>query len=212
MLSIIQTGSLFIISGPSGSGKGTVVKALAAASPEFALSVSVTTRKKRESEVHGVHYFFINEDQFITLRDTDRLLEHASFIGNLYGTPRSYVDEQIQEGKTVLLEIEVNGALQVKSRYPDAVLIFLIPPDFDELNRRLADRGTEDSETVRARMVRAREEVALIDKYDYLIINDKIENAVSDIKMIAHAEKLKTTKRVDFEAGFYNNNNQASAL
>jgi len=190
----MSLGSLFIISGPSGSGKGTVVKALAASDPRFALSVSVTTRKIRESEVDGVHYFFKTMDEFVALRDSDRLLEHASFVGNLYGTPRSYVEEKIRDGRTVLLEIEVNGALQVREKYPDCVLIFLIPPNYTELQRRLHDRGTEDMESTRARMVRAKEEVALVEEYDYVVVNDKVENAVDLIQKIAVTEGLRPSR------------------
>ena len=190
----VKPGSFFIISGPSGSGKGTVVKALAASSPEFALSVSVTTRKMRPGEIEGIHYFFKTTEEFVHMRDNDQLLENASFVGNLYGTPKAYVEEKILKGKTVLLEIEVNGALQVKEKYPDAVLIFLVPPSYQELSNRLSLRGTEDSETTRARMVRAKEEIALIDKYDYLVINDEVVHAVDCIEKIAFIEKLRPAK------------------
>jgi len=196
-------GSLFIISGPSGSGKGTVVKTLAASDPTFALSVSVTTRKIREGEKEGVAYSFISFEEFERLRDNDLLLEHGLYVGNMYGTPRRYVEEQITKGKIVLLEIEVNGALQVKSKYPNSVLIFLIPPDSRELLRRLTGRGTEDLDTARARMHRAREEIALIDKYDYLIINDLVENAVDSIQKIAAAEKLRPSHYINFSNNFF---------
>jgi len=190
----MSTGSLFIISGPSGSGKGTVVKALAASSPKYALSVSVTTRSKRENERDGVDYFFKTVDEFEVLRDSDQLLEHASFVGHLYGTPRSYVEKQIQEGKIVLLEIEVNGALQVKEKYPECVLIFLMPPSFVELQRRLLSRGTEDMENAQARIFRAKEEIALIDKYDYLVVNEEVDKAVECIQKIAFAETLRPAR------------------
>jgi guanylate kinase len=180
-------GSLFIISGPSGSGKGTVVKTLAASDPCFALSVSVTTRIKRDCEEDGVHYFFKSVSEFEELRDNDQLLEHAHFVGSLYGTPRSYVEDQIEKGKVVL----VNGALQVKDKFPEAVLIFLMPPTMRILEQRLIVRNTEDKETIEDRLRRAREEVRLIDKYDYLVINDKVEDAENDINTIVNAEYLK---------------------
>ncbi len=183
-------GMLLIISGPSGSGKGTVVKQL---SPEknYALSVSVTTRKKRECEIEGKDYFFRSMECFEHMRNNDELLEHAVFCGNCYGTPRSYVEEQISNGKTVVLEIEVNGALQVKEKFEDSVLIFLIPPTIEELSRRLICRNTESKESIEDRLKRARDEIKLIDKYDYLVINDYVENAVSRIDTIVEAEHLK---------------------
>jgi guanylate kinase len=203
MITSAQAGSFFIISGPSGSGKGTVVKSLAASSDEFALSISVTTRSKRDGEEDGVHYFFKTPEQFIDMRDNGLLLEHTLFVGNMYGTPRSYVEDKIADGKTVLLEIEVNGALQVKNKYPDCVLIFLIPPSSAELQHRLLSRGTEDFGTVRARMNRAKEEIALIHQYDYLIINDKVEKAVESIQRIAAAERLKTTRYHHLSENFF---------
>lgn len=194
----MSIGSLLIISGPSGSGKGTVVKALAKSGDNYAVSVSVTTRKIRRGEREGVDYFFKTEDEFGAMRDNEQLLEHASFVGNLYGTPRFYVEDMIEKGKTVLLEIEVNGALQVRERYPDCVLIFLVPPSFDELQRRLAARGTEDKMTAQSRIVRAKEEIALIGKYDYLVINDQVEKAVDCIQKITFAEGLRPARNKKF--------------
>lgn len=183
-------GMLLIISGPSGSGKGTVVKRLVP-DEEFSISVSVTTREKRENETEGADYFFMTVEEFTALRDSNQLLEHASFCGHLYGTPRFYVEEQIELGKTVVLEIEVLGALQVKEIYPECVLIFLMPPSLPELKKRLINRGTENSESIELRIKRAMEEISLIENYDYLVINDKVENAVDNIKLIVSAEKLK---------------------
>ncbi|MCL2702233.1 MAG: guanylate kinase [Defluviitaleaceae bacterium] len=201
----MTTGSLFIISGPSGSGKGTVVKSLASSSPDYALSVSVTTRKMRGGDREGVDYFFKTMDEFVALRDNNQLLEHALFVGNLYGTPRFYVEEQIAKGKIVLLEIEVNGALQVKQRYPECVLIFLVPPNFTELQHRLQSRGTEDIESMQARFFRAREEIMLINKYDYLVVNDKVEKAVECIQNIAFAEKLRPFRQKQIAEDFFGN-------
>jgi len=186
----MNKGVLIIISGPSGSGKGTVVKALP---PDlgYALSVSVTTRPPREGERDTRDYFFRTPEQFAAMRDSDDLLEHASFVGHFYGTPRFYVEEKINEGKIVVLEIDVNGALQVKEKYPDSVLIFLMPPTLDELKSRLIGRGTEDSETIERRYKKAYDEIGLIDQYDYLVINDEVPNAVDRINLIVAAEQLK---------------------
>jgi guanylate kinase len=182
---------LIIISGPSGSGKGTVVNNLKDADIEYALSISLTTRKKRPGEVNGVDYFFCTESEFKSKRDQNELLEHAVFCNNLYGTPRAYVEEQIELGKAVILEIEVNGALQVKEKFSEAVLVFLIPPTFEELANRLTTRNTESRETIKDRLRRARDEIRLIDKYDYLVLNDEVGLAVDRINCIVKSEFLK---------------------
>jgi len=192
----MNKGVLIIISGPSGSGKGTVVKALPR-DMGYALSISVTTRTPRGGEHDGIDYFFRTEAQFTAMRDNDELLEHASFVGNFYGTPRFYVEQKINEGKTVVLEIEVNGALQVKKKYPDSVLIFLMPPTFQELKDRLIGRGTEDLDTIERRFKRAYDEIQLIDHYDYLVINDEVQNAVERINLIVAAERLKPKRSQD---------------
>ena len=185
-------GMLVIISGPSGSGKGTVVKNL-----NYSLSISVTTRKRRENEEHGVDYFFYTEKEFFRMRENNELLEHAVYVGKYYGTPRRYVEEQIDQGKVVVLEIEVNGALQVKEKFPEAVLIFLIPPTMSELSRRLEFRNTEDLLEIEDRMTRALEEIGLIDRYDYLVINDQLEKATDEIDAIVRAEYLKPHRSLD---------------
>jgi len=183
-------GMLVIISGPSGSGKGTVVKELDPAKG-YAVSISVTTRKPRAGEVDGRDYFYISEDEFTNLRSENKLLEHFAYVGNYYGTPRPYVEEQIAKGKVVVLEIEVNGALQVKEKFPEAVLVFLMPPTFTELQRRLVTRATEDAVTIEDRLKKALEEVPLINQYDYLVINDKIPDAVAKVDAIVAAERLR---------------------
>lgn len=186
-------GMLVIISGPSGSGKGTVVKCLR---PEngYALSVSVTTRTPREGEQNGRDYFFTSEENFHKMREENDLLEHAVYVGNYYGTPRKYVEEQIAQGKIVVLEIEVYGALQVKEKFPSAVLIFLMPPTLKELASRLTKRGTEDAVTIDARLKKTLEEVPLIDRYNYLVINDVIPDAVARIDAIIRAERMRPSR------------------
>lgn len=189
-------GMLVIISGPSGSGKGTVVKRL---SPEkgYALSISMTTRKKRHTERDGKDYFFCTEEEFIQKRDTNGLLEHAVFCGNLYGTPKSYVEEQIANGKAVVLEIDVEGALQVQEKFPnECVLIFLMPPTIEELAKRLFTRNTEDMLTIEQRIIRATNEIKYINDYDYLVINDDINEAVKKIDTIVGAERLKPSRNL----------------
>jgi guanylate kinase len=189
-------GMLVIISGPSGSGKGTVVKRL---DPKrnYALSISVTTRPPRGGELDGRDYFFRTPGQFKYMRDNNQLLEHAVYCNHYYGTPRYYVEEQINSGKAVVLEIEVNGALQVRGKFEDAVLIFLMPPTLADLHSRLIRRNTEDAGIIEDRIKRAHEEIKLIDKYDYLVINDKIADAVSRINTIVEAESLKPYRNQD---------------
>jgi len=186
---------LVIISGPSGSGKGTVVKELDPAKG-YAVSISVTTRKPRPGEVDGRDYFFITEDEFADMRAENKLLEHFAYVGNYYGTPRPYVEEQIANGKIVVLEIEVNGALQVKEKFPEAVLVFLMPPTFTELERRLTNRGTEDAVTIEDRLRKSLEEVPLINQYDYLVINDIVPEAVAKVDAIANAERLRPKRNM----------------
>lgn len=187
---------MVIISGPSGSGKGTVVKRL---DPElgYALSISVTTRAPREGEEDGRDYFFTSEEDFHKMRAENALLEHAVYVGNYYGTPRKYVEEQIEKGKIVVLEIEVYGALQVKEKFPSAVLIFLMPPTLPELAQRLTNRGTEDMVTIEARLKKAMEEVPLISKYNYVVINDIIPEAVEKIDAIVNAERMKPMRSAE---------------
>ena len=196
-----KQGILLIISGPSGSGKGTIVGQLCEKN-DFALSISATTRKPRENEENGVHYFFHTREEFEQMRDRKELLEWAEFCGNYYGTPRKYVTEQLMQGKNVILEIEVQGALQVKKIYPEGVLVFMVPPNLEELGRRLTNRGTEDKETNNMRLRRALEEMELVDEYDYLVINDTIEQATEDILTIVDAEGMKCSRNKDIKKIF----------
>jgi len=189
-------GMLVIISGPSGSGKGTVVKSLDPMR-DYALSVSVTTRSPRNGETDGKDYFFRTPEEFIYMRDNHQLLEHAVYCNHYYGTPRHYVEKQICDGKAVVLEIEVNGALQVREKFGEAVLIFLMPPTLDDLYKRLVRRNTEDVDTIEDRVRRAHEEIKLISKYDYLVINDTVAEAVNRINTIVEAESLKPIRNQD---------------
>ena len=197
-----KRGVLTVISGPSGVGKGTIIKRLFEIEENFYFSVSATTRKPREKEEHGVHYFFHTREEFEQMRDRKELLEWAEFCGNYYGTPRNYVTEQLMQGKNVILEIEVQGALQVKKIYPEGVLVFMVPPNLEELGRRLTNRGTEDKETINMRLRRALEEMELVDEYDYLVINDTIEQATEDILTIVDAEGMKCNRNKDIKKIF----------
>lgn len=186
---MIRKGMLIIISGPSGSGKGTVVKSLD--NKNYALSISMTTRKPRPGEVDGKDYFFCTPEEFIKIREENGFLEHVEFCGNMYGTPKSYVEEQIEKGKVVILEIDVLGALQIKELYKETVLIFMMPPTLEQLRQRLVGRNTEDKETIEHRIRRADDEISEINNYDYLIINDTVEKSKMEFDSIVTSEFLK---------------------
>lgn len=190
---INEKGILLIISGPSGAGKGTVVSELIK-NGDYSLSISATTREPRQNEKDGVHYFFKTKEEFESLIKEKKLLEHACFCGNYYGTLSEYVYGEIEKNKTVILEIEVQGAIQVKNAYPDAVLVFLTPPNMKELENRLIKRATETSEKIKLRLERAKEEFDIIDKYDYIVINDSVETAVDNLNCIIKAEKMKSKR------------------
>ncbi|MFI3175405.1 MAG: guanylate kinase [Bacillota bacterium] len=200
-----EQGVLLIISGPSGSGKGTVVEQLAK-DDTFALSISATTRQPRQYEVHGEHYFFYDQKQFQEMKDARELLEWAEFCGNFYGTPKKYAVEHLKSGKNVILEIEVQGALQVKQMYPEGVLIFMVPPTLEELGKRLSKRGTEDKEIINQRITRALEELELMERYDYLVVNREVKEAVEDIYSIVSAEKLRCTRNLEIKKEFKGEN------
>lgn len=186
-------GIIVIISGPSGSGKGTIIKELIK-NEQYALSISATTRMPRSGESEGLHYFFKSKNEFIEMINKEDLIEWAEFCDNYYGTPKSYVNEKINQGKDVLLEIEVQGALKVKKLHPEAVLVFIVPPSILELRNRLTGRGTEKDEVIEKRLKRALEELELIKEYDYLVVNDFINKAVENINTIIKAEHMKTDR------------------
>ncbi|MCR5848405.1 MAG: guanylate kinase [Lachnospiraceae bacterium] len=179
-----KSGILVVISGFSGAGKGTLVRKLMEKYDNYSLSISMTTRKPRDGEENGVHYFFVDHRKFEQTIAEDGLLEYASYLGNYYGTPKEYVEKQIAEGKDVILEIEVQGALQIKKKFPNTLLLFVTPPSGEELYNRLTSRNTETNEQIMGRISRASEEVEWIPKYDYLVINDKIEECVESLHNI----------------------------
>ena len=181
-----KSGVLTVISGFSGVGKGTIVKKLVA-EQGYSLSISATSRLPREGEVHGREYFFLTREEFHSMIENNGLIEWAEYVSNFYGTPKSYVEERLAEGKDVILEIEPQGALKVKKQYPDAVLIFIVPPSAGELEKRLIGRGTEAEEVISKRLKRAAEETTFISNYEYIVINDDLDEAVSDIHHIIQA-------------------------
>jgi len=180
-------GILIVVSGFSGAGKGTVMKELINRYPNYALSVSMTTRKPREGEQDGVSYFFVDKAKFEDTIAAEGLIEYAQYCENYYGTPRAYVEEQMDAGKDVILEIEIQGALKVKEKFPDALLVFIMPPSAQELKRRLTARGTETQEVIDARMARAAEEAEGIEAYDLLIVNDDLEECVEHMHSVISA-------------------------
>jgi guanylate kinase len=177
----MRTGNLFIISGPSGAGKGTLVKELVTRVPDLWVSVSVTTRAPRPGEVEGQHYFFTSADEFHHLADTGGLLEWAEVHGNCYGTPRAAVEAKVAEGRQVILEIDPQGAFQVKSLLPESVLVFIMPPSWEELERRLEKRGSETKAQVERRLVTAKHELELVGEYDHVVQNDDVPRAVGEL-------------------------------
>lgn len=193
-----KRGILAVISGFSGAGKGTVVKKILETYDNYALSVSVTTRQPREGEVDGVSYFFKSQEEFDEMIRNNQFIEYAQYVNNSYGTPKAYVEEQLNNGKDVILEIELQGALKVREEYSkDVVLIFITPPNAEELEKRLRGRGTEDEETIAKRMARAYEESFYMDKYNYVVVNDILETCVSDIHNIIVSEHAKASENTE---------------
>ena len=183
-------GKLVVISGFSGAGKGTLMKALMKEyGDSYALSVSATTRNPRPGEMDGVDYFFVTKDKFEQMIAEDALIEYAQYVGNYYGTPKEYVQQQLDLGKNVILEIEIQGALKIKEKFPDTVLMFVTAPNANELKNRLVGRGTETPEVIAARLSRACEESKGMEKYDYVVINDTIENGISLIDRLICDER-----------------------
>ena len=189
-----QRGMLTIISGFSGAGKGTVVKEILSTYEEnYSLSISATTRKPREGEVDGVHYFFLDKEVFERKISENQFLEYAQYVENYYGTPKDFVFNKLEQGISVILEIEMQGALKVKEQYPETVLIFITPPTAEELESRLRGRGTETEEVIASRLSRASEEVAYMNKYDYIVLNEsgKVAECAAQIHHIIETEKKK---------------------
>ncbi len=192
----MNKGRLFIVSGPSGVGKSTVLAELLKRRGRLYFSVSATTRAPRAGEIDGVHYHFQTEDDFKKLIEAGELLEYAQYVGNYYGTPAKYIEEAITDGRDAVLDIEIQGEAQVKRARPEAVSVFIAPPSFAELERRLTERGTDTPDKIRGRLLRAREEFAAADSYDYIVINDSIEHAASELDAIFTAEHCRPAERI----------------
>ena len=193
-----EKGKLIVISGPSGAGKSTVVFKAIEGREDVCFSTSVTTRKPRPGEVDGREYFFVDPDRFKEMVENDELLEHAEYVANSYGTPRAYVEEKLEAGLNVLLDIEVQGARQVHEKMPDAVKIFIIPPSLETLEKRLKGRGTDTERAIEARLIRARQEYQEADFYDYLIINDDADKAAKELSAIILAEHCRFHDRLEY--------------
>lgn len=194
----MSKGVLAVVSGFSGAGKGTVMKRLLEKYDTYALSVSVTTRSPRAGEEDGKDYFFHTREEVEEMILEDKLLEYAEYVGNYYGTPREYVENMLESGKNVILEIEIQGAMKIKQKMPDAVMIFVTPPSATELENRLRGRGSEIEETIRRRMMRAVEECEGIERYDYLLVNDDVEECTERLNQIITSERLKVKRNIEF--------------
>ena len=207
----MKKGILVVASGFSGAGKGTIMKKLMSEYGEnYALSISATTRAPREGEEHGREYFFITTEEFEAMIERDELVEYAKYVSNYYGTPKTYVEEQLAAGKNVILEIEIQGALKIKEKFPETVLMFITAPSADELKNRLTGRGTETQEVIDARMSRAYEESLGVENYDYLVVNDDLDECVARVNEIICKEGEKSTSdledcRISSNIEFINN-------
>lgn len=200
-----KRGLLFIISGPAGSGKGTIVSRVRELAP-FDFSVSATTRSPRPGEVDGVHYHFMTKADFEAKIEAGEMLEHAKYVDNYYGTPKKPVDDTLAAGKNIILDIEVQGALQVKEKMPEAIMIFVIPPDYETLVSRIRGRGTETEEVIQKRMTQARLELESFHRYDYVVINETggVEKAAENVLDIMKSETMRTFRNLDIPKNFFN--------
>ncbi|MCI9384174.1 MAG: guanylate kinase [Lachnospiraceae bacterium] len=189
-----KKGILLVVSGFSGAGKGTLMRELLRQHENYALSISATTRAPREGEAEGREYFFKTREEFEGMIAREELIEYACYVGNYYGTPKAYVEEQLERGRDVVLEIEIQGARKVKERFPDTVLLFVSPPSAQELRRRLTDRGTEKPEIIESRLARAVEEAEGIEDYDYFVINDDLNACVEHVHQIVECERSRTCR------------------
>ena len=194
----MSKGVLTDVSGFSGAGKGTVMKRLIQKYDDYALSISVTTRNPREGERDGIEYFFKTKEEVEAMIENDEFLEYARYVDNYYGTPRFYVEEMLAKGKNVILEIEIQGAMQIKAKNQEAVLVFVTPPSFEELRNRLIGRGTETADVIESRLKRASEEAEGMPSYDYILVNDQVEDCVDRLHQIILSERAKTQRNEEF--------------
>lgn len=200
-----KKGILIVLSGPSGTGKGTVGKGMRGKNKNVYFSVSATTRKPRNNEVDGKDYYFMSRDEINDIINSGNMLEHAQYCGNIYGTPKKAIIDQLNNGKDVLLDIDVQGGAQVKEKMPDCISIFLLPPSLKVLEQRLRDRKTDSEENIKRRLKAAVKELDQVENYDYLVVNDDLDSCVDDILHILNSEKLKTFRMIDILKGVVNN-------
>ena len=194
----MSKGVLTVVSGFSGAGKGTVMKRLIQKYDDYALSISVTTRNPREGERDGIEYFFKTKEEVEAMIENDEFLEYARYVDNYYGTPRFYVEEMLAKGKNVILEIEIQGAMQIKAKNQEAVLVFVTPPSFEDLRNRLVGRGTETADVIESRLKRASEEAEGMPSYDYILVNDQVEDCVDRLHQIILSERAKAQRNEEF--------------
>lgn len=193
----MNRGILIVISGPSGAGKGTICKEVLKYDPSLSLSISATTRKPRAGEKEGVNYFFVERSEFEKMIQEDQFLEWAEVYGNYYGTPKTFVEEELEKGKDVILEIDIQGAMNAREKFPDGVFIFIVPPSMDELEKRIKKRATETLEEIKMRFSKASSEIKYITKYDYIVVNDEVSKAACKVLSIITAEKCKVERNLD---------------
>jgi len=196
------SGDIFVITAPSGTGKTTLVRLLLSSLPNLVFSISYTTRPPRPNEIHGKDYFFVTKDKFKKMIAAGEMIEWAEVYGNYYGTAASFLQQTIEKGKDILLDIDIQGAKQVKQYFPQAVLIFLLPPSLEELERRLKKRATDPIEVIQKRLAAARREISAAKEFDYIVVNDILENALEELKAIILATKAKAEKRWKYVCNF----------
>lgn len=193
-----KKGMLVVISGFSGAGKGTLMRRLMEQYDNYSLSISATTREPRPGEQDGKDYFFVSKERFLSMIQNDELLEYAQYVDHYYGTPKAYVEQEMARGKDVILEIEIQGALKIRAKYPDSVLIFITPPSAAELKKRLVSRGTESEEVINKRLARAVLEANGVEGYDYILINDNLEKTTKHLNYLIQDQHMRATQQIDF--------------